>query len=296
MPAFAGFPKRTATFLRGLTKNNDKAWFDARRADYDASYVEPAKSFVAAIGPRLQKISPTVDFAPKVNGSLFRVNRDVRFAKDKSPYKNHIDLWFWHGARRGWGAPGFYFRMFADHLILGSGMHKFEKTQLDAYRRAVADDEAGEALAETLEKVRAAGLYEIGGDTRKTVPRGFRPSHPRAALLLHEGLHASINTKAGRVVETPEFVDYCLGHFEAMWPISKWLLENVAGEQSAKPAPRKAPTTAKKPAPRKKPTPVKMPPTRKASAKPTARKKPIPAKKPTPRKKPAARKRKAAAS
>ncbi|MGH6922683.1 MAG: DUF2461 domain-containing protein [Propylenella sp.] len=230
MSDFAGFSKGTAAFLRGLTKNNDKAWFDAHRVDYEAHYVEPAKNFVAVIGPRLQKISPTVAFEPKVNGSLFRINRDVRFSKDKTPYKNHLDLWFWHGDRRGWGSPGFFFRMFSDRLILGSGMHMFEKEQLEAYRRAVVDERAGKALAKTVEKVRSAGPYEVGGATRKSVPRGFDPSHPRAEFLLHEGLFASLDTKPGKITETPEFVDYCLGHFAAMWPISRWLLDEVSGK------------------------------------------------------------------
>ena len=74
----------------------------------------PALAFVAAIGPRLQKISPSVAFEPKINGSLFRINRDVRFAKDKRPYKNHIDMWFWHGDKRGWASPGFFFRLAPD--------------------------------------------------------------------------------------------------------------------------------------------------------------------------------------
>jgi uncharacterized protein (TIGR02453 family) len=101
MSMFGGFPKGTAKFLRGLSKNNEKAWFEAHRGDYQTGYVEPALAFVEAIGPRLQKISPSISFEPKINGSLFRINRDVRFAKDKRPYKDHIDLWFWHGDKRG---------------------------------------------------------------------------------------------------------------------------------------------------------------------------------------------------
>ena len=106
MHAFSGFPRETARFLADLAKNNEKAWFDAHRGDYDQFYVAPALAFVAAIGPRLQKISPTVAFEPRINGSLFRINRDVRFSKDKRPYKDHIDLWFWHGARTRLGFAG----------------------------------------------------------------------------------------------------------------------------------------------------------------------------------------------
>ena len=87
---FAGFPKTTFAFLGGIAEHNDKAWFDEHRADYDAGYVDPARSFVAALGPELRKISKSVSYEPKVNGSLFRIQRDVRFSKDKTPYKTHI--------------------------------------------------------------------------------------------------------------------------------------------------------------------------------------------------------------
>jgi hypothetical protein len=127
MTSFQGFPRETIRFLRDLSRNNEKAWFDAHREDYQEHYVGPALAFIASIGPRLQKISPSVTYEPKVNGSLFRINRDVRFSKDKRPYKDHLDLWFWHGDKRGWESPGFFFRLLPDRLILGAGMHRFEK-------------------------------------------------------------------------------------------------------------------------------------------------------------------------
>jgi len=227
MSSFKGFPSGTRRFLRELSNNNDKEWFDAHRGDYQSFYVGPALAFVAAIGPQLQKISPSVSFEPKINGSLFRINRDVRFSKDKRPYKDHVDLWFWHGNKRGWESPGFFFRLSSDRLILGAGMHRFEKAQLDAYRDAVADPRRGKLLAKTLESVKAAGPYAIGGATRKSVPRGFDASHKRAALLLHEGLYATFEGASGPIAESPDFVDFCLGHFGAMWPVSHWILDEV---------------------------------------------------------------------
>ena len=230
MSGFSGFPAGTATFLQGITENNDKAWFDAHRDAYEASYVAPAKALVAAIGPRLREISPDVAFEPKVNGSIFRINRDVRFSKDKRPYRNHLDLWFWHGAHRGSAFPGFFFRMYSDRLILGAGMHQFEKPQLEAYRRAVVEEGSGELLARAVEAVRKAGPYTIGGASRKSVPRGFDPAHERAGFLLHEGIWAQFETEPGPVAQTPGFVDFCTTHFRAMWPISRWLLDKVAGK------------------------------------------------------------------
>jgi uncharacterized protein (TIGR02453 family) len=221
---FTGFPDGTYRFLRGVARNNSKAWFEAHRTDYERYYVEPAKAFVTRLGPRLQKISPTVKFEAKVNGSLFRINRDVRFARDKSPYKTHLDLWFWEGDHRGWDSPGFFFRMFGDKLILGAGMHRFEKTQLEAYRRAVLDRRQGAALEAAIAKVkRAGGRYELGGATRKQVPRGLDAGHPRAPLLLHEGLWASFEGKLPAEARSEAFVDFCAAHYRAVFPLSRWL-------------------------------------------------------------------------
>jgi uncharacterized protein (TIGR02453 family) len=225
--AFAGFPKETVKFLCEISENNEKAWFDAHRSEYQSAYVEPALAFIDAIGPRLRKIAPSVNYEPKINGSLFRINRDIRFARDKRPYKDHIDLWFWHGDKRGWDSPGFFFRMLSDRLILGAGMHRFEKAQLERFRAAVLEPKSGKALAKVVAEIRSAG-YEVGGATRKAVPRGFDPAHERAEYLLHEGLFATLEGSPGRIVETAQFVDYCAGHFRAMWPISRWLLQEVA--------------------------------------------------------------------
>ena len=82
-------------------------------------------------------------------------------------------------------------------------------------------------MAKTLEQVRKAGPYEIGGATRKSVPRGFDPAHERAEYLLHEGLFATFESEPGKISETPDFVDFCVGHFRATWPISRWLLDEV---------------------------------------------------------------------
>ena len=117
------FPDETRAFLAGIAANNEKTWFDANRPLYDAGYVVAGRAFVSAIGPRLTEISPEVKFEPKINGSLSRINRDIRFSKDKRPYKTHLDAWFWHGEKRSWALPGFWFRLTATELMLGSGLY-----------------------------------------------------------------------------------------------------------------------------------------------------------------------------
>jgi uncharacterized protein (TIGR02453 family) len=164
---------------------------------------------------------------------LFRIQRDVRFSADKTPYKTHLDLWFWEGEQRGWHAPGFFLRMTADTLILGAGIHRFEKPQLEAFRRAVLDRKRGRALAAVLVQVieadEYAGDYVVGGATRQTVPRGFDPQHERAPLLRHEGLYATWEEPLPPEARQPAFVDFCEQHFRSLAPLSKWLMANVVG-------------------------------------------------------------------
>ncbi|MCI0571315.1 MAG: DUF2461 domain-containing protein [Myxococcaceae bacterium] len=221
---FSGFPEGTFKFLRGIAQHNTREWFEDHREDYEQFYVEPAKAFVTALGPRLKKLSKSIHFEPKVNGSIFRINRDVRFSKDKRPYKTHLDLWFWEGEHRGWDAPGFFFRMSADTLTLGAGMHQFGKEALAAYREAVLDSRKGRALAALVDEVKGSGPYEIGGATRKTVPRGFDARHERAGLLLHEGLWAGLEGRIPPEARSERFVDSCEKHFAALAPINRWLL------------------------------------------------------------------------
>ncbi|MEO6395777.1 MAG: DUF2461 domain-containing protein [Devosia sp.] len=225
--SFAGFPKETFTFLESISKNNDKAWFEAHRDLYEAGYVAPARMFVEALGPKLRKISSGVQFDPKINGSIGRINRDIRFSKDKRPYKDHLDLWFWHGDKKGWDQPGFYVRLTHQSVYLGTGIHGLEGELLEAYRQSVIHPRSGKALLAAIAKAGKAGA-EIGGKTRKLMPRGYEAEADRAEYLLHEGLYATVNLPGKAAAET-DFVEACLEHFKATWPIGEWLLAEVSG-------------------------------------------------------------------
>jgi|SRR5579859_43357 len=219
---FRGFPKGTVTFLAGLSKNNDKEWFEAHRADYDACLVEPAKAFVEALGPALEKVDAKVHAEPKVNGSIMRIHRDVRFARDKSPYKDHLDMWFWSGKKKGWECSGFFFRLTPKTLLLGAGMHGFMPPVLARYRRAVLDDAKGRALASVVAKLRKEGR-DVGGETYKKVPAGVPKDHPRAALLRHGGLYVGWEGKHPAELFTPKAVDFVVKEYGKLAPLHRWL-------------------------------------------------------------------------
>jgi uncharacterized protein (TIGR02453 family) len=225
--AFTGFPKATFEFLKGIAAHNEKAWFDAHRDLYDAGYVAPARAFVEALGPELKKIAPTVKFEPKINGSMQRINRDIRFSKDKRPYKEHLNLWFWLGDNKGWETPGFWFSLSQTEVHLGVGMYGFEKDQLESFRQSVVHPRSGKALLAAVAKVAKAGDYSVGGKTRKLMPRGFEADADRAEYLLYEGLYTSFALPAATASE-PDFAKVAAGHFKKMWPIGEWLLAEVS--------------------------------------------------------------------
>jgi uncharacterized protein (TIGR02453 family) len=221
-----GFPRKTLTFLAGLSEHNDKSWFDAHREDYELAYVAPARAFVADLGPRLREIAPGVRYEPKINGSISRINRDIRFSPDKRPYKDHLDLWFWHGQKRGWEQPGFFLRITAEDVWLGAGMHHFSPDMLGRYRDAVVDPRAGEALAAAIGRIESEGYYMVGSMARKKVPRGYDAAHPRARFLLWEGLPAMVQLPATAVL-ADDFSEVALAHFRATWPIGQWILDEL---------------------------------------------------------------------
>ena len=221
---FAGFTSETFAFLRGLAANNNKTWFDAHRVEYQRFYVEPALAFVSELGPRLKQIAPDVQFEPRINGSLFRVNRDVRFALDKTPYKPHIDLWFWYGAGKGWDKPGFFLRLLPEELIVGAGLHKFTPSQLTAYREALSGP-SGAELAELLGSIGTVGRYAMGEPELAKLPRGIAMPVEREGLARRTSLHAMYQGPVPPQAAASGFVDWCLALYRDLAPINEWLVE-----------------------------------------------------------------------
>lgn len=220
------FPEETLRFVRGIAATNDKAWFETNRGLYETGYVQAGGAFVEAVGPQLRALSPEVQFAPRINGSLSRINRDIRFSKDKRPYKTHVGHWFWHGDKRSWNCPGFYMHVSADEVFIAVGMYGFDKAALETYRSAIVLNRSGKALADGVAAVKAAGDYEIGEKTRKLMPRGYEAPAERAEFLLYESLAASIRLPAEAALE-PGFSDRCVAHFAAMWPVGRWLMTEI---------------------------------------------------------------------
>ena len=221
--AFPGFPNETLKFLRGIRKNNSKKWFDAHRSDYDDYFVAPAKQFVEAVGASITKIGPRIVAEPRINGSIFRINRDIRFSKDKRPYKDHLDFAFWEGDKKG-SSSSLFFRISPDGIYIGAGFHSCPKT-LKPFRAAAADPIAGKSLANVAKKIRKAG-YKLEGEHYKRIPRGFTDDGPAAEFLLHDSLYVVTEDKAEEAC-SDKLLDVCLKNWKASMPLHNWLIDNV---------------------------------------------------------------------
>jgi uncharacterized protein (TIGR02453 family) len=219
--SFDGFDRGLLRFLGELRDNNEREWFHAHRDEYESLLLEPARDFVETLGEELRAFVPEVGAEPRVNGSIFRIARDTRFARDKRPYKDHLDLWFWLGDRKR--GPGFWFRLRPEELLLGGGMHHFDAGQLERYRLAVVDDERGAALRDEVTRLRDGG-YEVGGQRYKRAPRGFEAPEERAELLLHEGVYGWVGfAPVPAEVFTPAFPRFCAERYRPLTPLVEWL-------------------------------------------------------------------------
>jgi uncharacterized protein (TIGR02453 family) len=222
--AFCGFSPSTIRFLGELSRNNERAWFESHRADCESNLIEPAKEFVAALGPRLRELDAKVQAIPRVRGSIKPMERRMRFRKgEQLPYKDSLDLSFWSGRRRAWDNSGFFLRLTPVRLVLAAGMIEFQKERLARYREHVQGDQRGAPLAAIVNDLRADG-YFVGGESYKKTPRGVPADHPRAELLKHSGLFATFDGEHPKELGTPAFVDFAFSHFARMAKLHTWLV------------------------------------------------------------------------
>ena len=149
-------------------------------------------AFIEAIGPLLARFSPGVRAEPKIGGSMMRINRDIRFSKDKRPYKDHLDMTFKLGPAKT--SPGYWFRLTPKELILGAGMHMLDKPDLERYRKAVDADRSGASSRRSSRRWSAPATTSAASTTSGS-PQGSPPTIPREALLRHAGVYVGTDMK-----------------------------------------------------------------------------------------------------
>jgi uncharacterized protein (TIGR02453 family) len=176
MPRRAWFDRRLFRFLRELDAHNDRQWFAENKSRYIAEVRDPLLGFIDAFGSRLQKISPSMIADPRPHGgSMFRIHRDTRFSKDKSPYKTHAAAQFRHEAGKDVHAPCFYLHLQPDRCFAGAGLWHPDSTALRGIRNAIVEHTAEWKRITRSRAWRAQVALE--GDVLQRPPRGFDAEH-----------------------------------------------------------------------------------------------------------------------
>lgn len=222
---FTGFPKTAVQFFRELSENNDKQWFEAHRKTYETQVLAPAQAFVIALGKRLAAISPKVVADPRIDQSIFRLYRDVRFSKDKAPFKTHLGILFWEGPHKKMENSGYYFQLDGSGIFLGAGLYMFPPYIMETYRQSVVHPVHGPALAKAAQAVTEHPACKIGGDKYKKTPRGYAADHPLADWLLYKGLYAYWEGGHPAELHSPAFADFCFAKFKDLSPLHHWMRE-----------------------------------------------------------------------
>jgi uncharacterized protein (TIGR02453 family) len=202
--SFDGWKGDFVGFFRGLQLDNSKRYFEAHRRQYETEVRGPMEALAAELAPRLGPVK------------LFRINRDVRFSADKSPYKTNVAA----------VVGRLYIHLDAHQLFVATGAHMPGSVWLTRYREAVAGP-AGADLERVVEQLRAAGV-DVGGNPLKTTPRGYPADHPRIELLRWREVVAARRFDLEPWIATLAVKDRVLESWEAMCPMADWLGEHVA--------------------------------------------------------------------
>ena len=209
-------------FLRDLRAHNNREWFQKNKARYERDAREPALRFIEDVGPPLRKLSGHLMADPRpVGGSLFRINRDIRFSADKSPYKTNIGVGFGHdGAGRGGAAPGLYLHLAPGESFGGGGVHMPDTATLNKVRDAIVGGSA--AWKRVVTAPAFAPLFTNMGESLKRAPQGYDPDHPFVDDLKRKSFvwHATFSE---RDVCAPGFLDQYVEVCRTANPFNRFL-------------------------------------------------------------------------
>jgi len=171
------FDDNTFAFIHELKANNTKEWFTENKPRFEKHMKASMLSFIGDLGPELEKVSKHIVADPRPNGgSMFRIYRDVRFSKDKSPYKTHLSAQFRHAAGKDVHAPGFYLHIEPGNCIFGAGIWKPDNPTLAKIRAAIDENQDRWIQLRNDKKLFAEGT--LRGDSLKRNPQGFDTDHP----------------------------------------------------------------------------------------------------------------------
>ena len=212
-------------FLRDLKRNNDREWFQRNKDRYETGVRDPVLRFIAAAGPRIRGLSPyfVADASPS-GGSMMRIYRDIRFSKDKSPYKTAIGVHFWHVKGKEGATPAFYLHLEPRTSSVGAGIWRPEPRALKRIRDAIAEEPKKWERATSGREFRSG--CAMAGESLKRPPRGYDPDHPFIEDIKRRDFAVSM-ALADNQVCSPRFMEGVLEAFRVSAPFTKFLTQAV---------------------------------------------------------------------
>lgn len=218
-----GFSKATFQYLQDLEANNSRDWFEANREVYEAHWKGAALDVIAGLSEDMASLTPSLKAVPKLNGSLRRINRDVRFSKDKSPYNARLHMIFWAGEHPN-RSPGMHVVLTPRGVGYGAGWFGLDPVALKGVRDRIMDDRDGEALLAALARAEAVGCT-MGAPDLTRLPKGYDADGPCAELLRHKAIVARThgNEAARSAVMGAGAKDWIMETTEALLPLLRWL-------------------------------------------------------------------------
>jgi uncharacterized protein (TIGR02453 family) len=207
-------------FLKQLKKNNNRKWFAKNKQRYETVVQKPSLRFVKDAGKQMKAVSSQLVADPKpFGGSLFRIYRDTRFSKDKSPYKTNLAMEFWHKKSKGHSSPGLYLHIQPGENFLGAGVWHPDTPELNKIRTAIANrPDAWKAVL--------ASIPDLHGDSLKRPPAGFSLDHPFIEDIKRKDFISSVSFSDKQIV-SPSFVQDFLEAGKKMNPLNKFLANAI---------------------------------------------------------------------
>ncbi|ETW93703.1 MAG: hypothetical protein ETSY1_38075 [Candidatus Entotheonella factor] len=208
-------------FLVDLRFNNDREWFQANKKRYESEVRDPMLRFIADVGPHLETVSKRFVADPRPRGgSLFRIHRDVRFSKDKSPYKTNVGAHFRHEVGRDVHAPGFYLHLEPGQVFIAGGVWHPSGSALTKIRDAIVENP--KAWQQATSSPVFCAVASMGGDSLKRPPKGYEPDHPLIEELKRKDFIAHADFSEEQAC-APDFMDVFTQTCQAFAPMAKFL-------------------------------------------------------------------------
>lgn len=214
------FGKEYIQFFKNLSRNNHKDWFDAHKKDYETFVKKPFQEFTAELIREMKKIDKTISMEPK--DAIFRINRDVRFSKDKSPYKLHMAAHINNTSKKDYRNPGIYFQLSAEGIWIGGGVYDPDKETLERIRLHIAGHLS--EFAKLLKDKNFVKFFngEIKGEKNKVIPAEFKAAAEKQPYICNKQFYYMAEYTDTKLILDKNLVKFVADHYRASEPLNNF--------------------------------------------------------------------------